>query len=133
VIARRRIAALDSGALIALSRGDRSAIALLKALRQEQTLLIIPAPVLAEVLRGNRADAAIHRILNCYSDEIVPTSAEAAKYAGELLGRAGASSTMTMDALIGATALEYKSTDLLTADEDDHRRLLGEKLDIIPV
>lgn len=133
MIARRRIAALDSGALIALSRADRSTIALLKALREERTLLIIPAPVLAEVLRGNRTDAAVHRILNCYSDEIVPTNAEAAKLAGALMGGAGASSTMTMDALIGATALEYNATDLVTADPRDHRCLLGERLDIIPV
>lgn len=129
---QRRIA-LDSGAIIALSRQHRATIALLKVLRQEQTPLIIPAPVLAEVLRANQNDAPVHHVLNRYSDDIVPTSAKAARHAGTLLGSAGAAATLTIDALICATALEHNATDLLTADLRDYRRLLQGRLAVIPL
>ena len=129
----RRVAALDSGAVVALSKGRRDAVVLLKALQQERTPIIIPAPVLAEVLRGGRGDAAVHRVLSMYSDDIVPTNAASARYAGELLGAAKAGSTLTVDALIAATAAHHGATDLLTGDATDYGRLAGDVLDIIPL
>lgn len=130
---RQRIAALDSGAVIALANNDRPAMTLLKALAQERALLIVPAPVLAEVLRGGRADAAVHRILKKYADSLVPTSAAAATKAGQILGEAKAPPTMTVDALIGATALERGATDLLTGDPDAHNKLWHGQLAVIPL
>lgn len=119
--------------MIALARADRSAVALLKALRGEETRIVIPAPVLAEVLRGGSKDAAVHRILAAYANEVVPTSAHAARLAGELLGAAQAGAEMTVGALIGATAATYGATDLLTADARDYGRLMQGRLDVIPL
>lgn len=127
-----RIVALDSGAVIALANNDRTTMTVLKEILAERTLVIIPAPVLAEVLRGRSGDAAVHRILNKWAHDLVPTSADAATRAGKILGHAGAPPTLTIDALIDATALEHGAADLLTSDPDDHRQLAGTLLNILP-
>lgn len=62
VVGRQRIVALDSGALIALSREDVTAAALVAQLRRLGATMVVPAPVLAEVLRGTNRDAPVHRI-----------------------------------------------------------------------
>lgn len=119
--------------MIALARADRRAIALLKALRAEYTRIVIPAPVLAEVLRGGSKDAAVHRILETYATGVASTNARAARLAGELLGAAQSDAEMTVDALIGATAATCGATEVLTADARDYERLMQGRLDVIPL
>jgi len=116
--------ALDTGAVIALSRGDQRARALLRAAANDDVVTIVPAPVLAEALRGGPRDAAVHRVLNGrpYAIEIVAVDGDAAQAAGELLGRTRLKDA-TVDALIVATAIRAGASTILTTDITDVRRL----------
>src|SRR5579862_373143 len=75
------VLALDSGAVIALASSTRDGLALFKALVGSNLEVLVPAPVLAEVLRGRGGDAAVHRVLNSIAVP-VPTSPKAARRAG---------------------------------------------------
>jgi predicted nucleic acid-binding protein len=123
--------ALDSGALIALSRGDQIARSRLRAWVTAGAYVIVPAPVLAETLRGKAQDAAVNRVVNATGMEPVPVSPEAGRLAGAMLGEAGARPSATIDALIAACAIEHGATDILTADDDLRR--LAPQLNVIPL
>lgn len=111
---------LDSGAVIALSRGDQRARAFLARALELRTPVEIPVVVVAETLRGNRRDAPVHRILKAIGS--VPEAGERhGRTAGRLLGESG--STATLDALVVAQAVEAGGAQVLTGDEDDLRRL----------
>jgi predicted nucleic acid-binding protein len=119
VPARRLI--LDSGAVIAWSRGDVRARALLTRALELALDVRIPVAVLAETLRGGPRDAPIHRVRN--SVDVFPTEEATARLAGALLGRTGG--TNTVDALVAAEAV-IAAADLLTSDADDLRALLAD-------
>lgn len=122
--------AFDSGAIIALSRDDARAYAILTALRKSEADIIVPAPVLAEVLRGTPRDAAVHRILKSF-DADKPTSADAARTAGIFLGRSSSNAERTVDALIIATAVEHGATSIVTRDGKDFRALAPPQLTVL--
>jgi predicted nucleic acid-binding protein len=113
--------ALDSAAIIALSRGDRVARSRLRAWVAGGAYVIVPTPVLAETLRGRAQDAAVNHVLKAAALETVPVSPEAGRLAGAMLGAAGANPRATVDALIAACAIEHGATDILTADDDMQR------------
>ena len=71
------VVALDSGVLILAAKGDADARAFLVRFRQADAMLIIPAPVLAEVLRDSKRDAALHRLIGDV-EKIAPTDASSA-------------------------------------------------------
>ena len=127
--AKRRVA-FDSGMVIALSRKSASAFALLDELARI-AFFIIPAPVLAEVLRGKPSDSAIHWVLNKYADDVVPTNGSAARAAGRALGSTKA--RLIVDALIGATALEHGAKVIVTGDSRDYHALFGLQLKTIEI
>jgi hypothetical protein len=83
--------------------------------------VVIPTPVLAQVHRGGRDRAGVDRVVNAV-DALLPTSAEVARRAGELL----ASSRMTdaVDAIVAAEALAARPSLILTSDPDDLGRLI---------
>ncbi len=107
---------LDSGAVIALSRGERRVRAFLARALEMQTLVEVPVAVVAETLRGGPRDAPVHRVLNSI-DAVPPTTEAIGRTAGELLGRARSSATV--DALIVAQAVAAGGAQLLTGDPDD--------------
>ena len=78
--------ALDSGALIALARGDANARALLRRWVSEGSMVLIRVPVLAETLRGGPKDAPLERVLNHDAVQFVSVSQSAAREAGHMLG-----------------------------------------------
>ena len=119
VPARRLI--LDSGAVIAWSRGDVRARAMLTRALELALDIRIPIAVLAETLRGGPRDAPIHRVRNAV--DVFPTGESTARLAGALLGRTGG--TNTVDALVAAEAVTA-AADVLTSDADDLRTLLVE-------
>jgi predicted nucleic acid-binding protein len=119
VPARRLI--LDSGAVIAWSRGDVRARALLTRALELALDVRIPIAVLAETLRGGPNDAPVHRVRN--SVDVFPTEEPTARLAGALLGRTGG--TNTVDALVAAEAV-IVAADVLTSDADDLRSLLAD-------
>jgi predicted nucleic acid-binding protein len=111
---------LDSGAVIALSRGGRRARAFLARALELRAPVEIPVVVLAETLRGGPRDAPVHRVLKAIGS--VPEAHEQhGRTAGRLLGESG--STATVDALVVAQAVEAGGAQVLTGDEDDLRRL----------
>ncbi len=107
---------LDSGALLALARGDRRARAVLEIALDERLLVQVPTPVLAQVHRGDRDHARSDRVLHAV-DEFVPTTERVARSAGELLGRAGLADAI--DAIVAAEALGGTPAAVLTSDPDD--------------
>jgi predicted nucleic acid-binding protein len=126
-----RVLALDSGAIIALARGDAYAAALVQEIREDGGSVAVPAPVLAEVLRGGRSDAAVHRVLNAIDYELT-TTPRAARAAGAAIGRVRGAPSLTLDALIVETAVEHGTDGIMTQDLRDMRALAAGRLVILP-
>jgi predicted nucleic acid-binding protein len=111
---------LDSGAVIALARGDQRARAFLARALELGAPVEIPVVVLAETVRGGPRDAPINRVLKAVGSP--PDTREVhARTAGRLLGVARSSETM--DALVVAHAVEGGGAHILTGDRDDLERL----------
>ena len=121
---------LDSGAVIAWSRGDEHARALPTRALELALDVRIPIAVLAETLRGGPRDAPIHRVRNAV--DVFPTEEPTARLAGALLGLTGG--TNTVDALVAAEAVTA-AADVLTSDADDLRTLLADhpRVTVIPL
>jgi predicted nucleic acid-binding protein len=121
---------LDSGAVIAWSRGDVRARALLTRALELGVDVRIPVAVLAETLRGSARDAPIHRVRNAV--DVFPTDERTGRLAGTLLGRTGRSNAV--DALVAAEAVTV-AADVLTTDADDLRALLVDqrRVTVIPL
>jgi predicted nucleic acid-binding protein len=111
---------LDSGAVIALARGDQRARSFLARALEVGALVEIPVVVLAETLRGGQRDAPVNRVLKAVGP--VPEAREVhGRRAGQLLGTARSASTV--DALVVAHAVEAGGAHVLTGDPDDLGRL----------
>ena len=111
---------LDSGAVIALTRGDPRARAFLTRALELGAAVEIPVAVLAETVRGGPRDAPINRLLKAIGT--VPVAHERhGRIAGQLLGAAHSSSTV--DALVVAQAVEAEGAQILTGDREDLERL----------
>jgi predicted nucleic acid-binding protein len=111
---------LDSGAVIALARGDARARAFLLQAVELGVPIEVPVVVIAETVRGGPRDAAVNRALN----EIgaIPDARELhGRIAGALLG--AARSTETGDALVVAQAVAAGRARILTGDREDIQRL----------
>jgi hypothetical protein len=110
---------LDSGALIALERNDRTIWAALKIAATASRDVIVPSAALAQVWRGKPSQAQLNRALNYC---VIASFDEVARDVGLLCGR-----TRTVDicdahvAIIAATLGEV----LYTSDPVDMRRLLA--------
>lgn len=115
---------LDSGAIIALSRGDLRARAALAAAREASATVSIPSVVLAETVRGTARDSPVNRIIKAVGHV---TSADEAvgRSAGVLLGAARLD--VTVDALIVAGALREGGGVILTADPSDFEALAADQ------
>lgn len=111
---------LDSGAIIALTRGSRRARGILQRAVDVGAEVEIPAVVLAETLRGGPRDAPVHRLLATIA-RVVDTRAVHGRTAGRLLG--AARSSETLDALVVAHAIEAGGGQVLTSDPTDLGRL----------
>lgn len=120
---------LDSEAVNALARRRerpalaRRARAILAVAHEEQALVRVPAPVLAEVCRGGARDAPVDHLLADRGIVVAPLTASIARRAGALLARAKLSSAHAVDAFVVATAVELGSTIIATHDPDDMKRL----------
>lgn len=111
---------LDSGAVIALARGDQRARAFLARALELGAPVEIPVVVVAETVRGGPRDATVHRVLKAIGS--VPEAREAhGRIAGRLLGEARSSGTV--DALVVAQAVEAGGAQILTGDREDLERL----------
>jgi predicted nucleic acid-binding protein len=117
---------LDSGAIIAWSRGDVRVRATVHRAVEFGLDLRVPVIVLAETLRGSVRDAPVNRVLK--SVDVLTTVEAVGRVAGRLLGRTGGENTA--DALVAAEAVEAGATTMLTTDPDDLSTLLADQPEI---
>lgn len=114
---------LDADGVTKAAANDRRVQAFLTVARKRDARVVVSTITLAEVLRGGRRDADIHRVLNRLSH--IPVTTVLARSAGELLGATGIPNA-TVDAVVAATALaEPGPVVLLTSDPGDLGRLTG--------
>lgn len=107
---------LDSGAVIALARGDQKARAFLARALEVMASVEVPVVVVAETLRGGPRDAPVHRVLKAVGT--IPDAREVhGRIAGRLLGETR--SAHTVDALVVAQAIEAGGAAILTGDRED--------------
>src|SRR4249920_2050102 len=111
---------LDTGALIALDRGDKRMIALLRrALAQGRTFRV-PAGVVGQAWRDGRFQVTLARFLRSKEVEIVPLDEHLARSCGELC--AAANVPDVIDASVVILARERRDP-IVTSDPNDLRRL----------
>lgn len=110
---------LDSGAVIALSRGDARARAFLHRAVTMGAEVSIPAVVIAETVRGKARDATVNRVIGAV-DSVVPLDEPIGRAAGALLGASGMN--QAIDAAVVAIAAAGGG-HILTSDSDDLSRL----------
>jgi len=107
---------LDSGAVIALARGEERARAFLQRAVELDAWVEVPVVVLAETTRGTNRDAAVNRVVEAVG--AVPDLPETVgRRAGVLLGRAPGQGVA--DALVVAHAVEAGGGIILTSDPGD--------------
>jgi predicted nucleic acid-binding protein len=120
---------LDSEAVNALAHATERAVlaersrAILQVAHERRALVRVPAPVLAEVCRGPRFDAAIDRLLKDRGIAVCALTQSIAQRAGGLLAKAKLTSAHAVDAFVVATALEFDGAVIATGDPGDIRRL----------
>ena len=120
---------LDSEALNALAHpGERGVLAartraILQLARDHSAIVRVPSPVLAEVCRTPRLDAAVSRVLGMRGIVVANLTEQIGRRAGHLLARAKMSSTHAVDAFVVATALDYPESLIATGDVADIERL----------
>jgi hypothetical protein len=111
---------LDTGALIALGRGDKRMIALLDRALAQGRAFRVPAGVVAQAWRNGRVQVTLARFLRSAEVEIVPLDEQLARSCGELRGVASASDVI--DASVVIVARERQGL-IVTSDPGDLRRL----------
>ena len=104
---------LDAGAFLAVERGDRRVMALLKRERLEGRTPRSHGGVVGQIWRGGARQAQIARLLHAV--EVSPRDMEFGRGAGELLGRARRNDVV--DAAVVLLAVD--GDQLLTSDPDD--------------
>ena len=111
---------LDTGALIALDRGDKRMIALLQRAVAQGRGFRVPAGVVGQAWRDGRVQATLARFLRSEEVEIVPLDDQLARACGELCG---ASTTAdVIDASVVILARERRGP-VVTSDPEDLRHL----------
>ena len=109
---------LDAGAFVAVERGDRDVVALVKRERLAGRSPVTSGGVVAQVWRGGRGrQAPLARLLA--GVEVVPIDDSLGRRAGMLLARTGLSDAI--DATVVCLAAD--GDDILTSDAGDLRTL----------
>lgn len=111
---------MDSGALIALDRGDKRMIALLDRALTQGRAFRVPAGVVGQAWRDGRVQVALARFLRSEEVEIVPLDDQLARSCGELC--AATNSPDVIDASVVILARERRDP-IVTSDPNDLRRL----------
>lgn len=126
---------LDSEALSAIAHGpdarrDRVR-ALVAEMRQRDLPVGTVAAVLAEVVRGRRADAAVFAGLRRDRVQVYPVDTRVGVRAGQLLGAARAGSELAVDAFVVAVADLAEGAVIATGDPSDFRRLSAHATSVV--
>ena len=118
---------LDSEALSAIAKGpaarrDRVRALILEMRRRELPVGTVAA-ILAEVVRGRPADAAVFSGLRRERVQVYPVDTRVGVRAGQLLGAARSGSVLAIDAFVVAVADLAGGGVVATVDTDDLERL----------
>ncbi|MFN7920787.1 MAG: hypothetical protein U0Q16_11855 [Bryobacteraceae bacterium] len=111
---------LDTGALIALDRGDKRLIALLRLALDNGCVFRVPSGVVGQAWRDGRVQATLARFLRSDEVEVVPLDVELARSCGELCGATGTSDVIDASVVILA---RQRRDPIVTSDPHDLRRL----------
>jgi hypothetical protein len=112
---------LDTGALIALERGEQRVTALLdRTLETPDAIIHIPAAVVAQAFRDGRRQVRLTRLLKRHGTTIVPLDAAIAYAIGALLGACAGQDVV--DASVVLCARLHRQ-GVATSDPEDLRRL----------
>lgn len=119
---------LDSETVNALAYAKERAVAersraILQVAHERRALVRVPAPVLADVCRGPRFDAAIERLLKDRGIGVCALTQSIAQRAGGLLAKVELTSEHAVDAFVVATALDVDGAVIATGDPGGMRRL----------
>lgn len=112
---------VDAGALIAIERGDRDVIALVKRERLREASIRSHGGIVGQVWRGGR-DGQVRIARFLAGADIAPLDDLLGRRAGVLLGRAGASDVV--DAAL--VVLADDGDEILTSDPADIARLAAD-------
>ena len=112
--------ALDTGALIALDRGDKRMIALLQRALVKGRVFHVPAGVVGQAWRDGRVQVTLARFLRSEEVEIIPLDEQLARACGELC--AVTETSDIIDASVVILARERRDA-IVTSDPDDLRKL----------
>ena len=110
----------DTGALIAVERGDRAIAVLLAEARRTAAPITVPAGCVAQAWRSPARQARMAALLRQRHVEVVALDDEDARRVGVLLAATG--TTDVIDAHVALCAHRTRRT-VLTSDPDDIRRL----------
>jgi hypothetical protein len=108
---------VDAGGLVAVERRSATMQALVAEAALAQILLVIPAPVLAQVWRGGARQVLLARFLNLPFVEVDLLTRTSWQAAGVLCGAMGTSDVV--DAAVIICARERGSRVVVTSDPDD--------------
>ena len=107
---------LDSGALIAIERGDRVILTLLREALTVGASLALPSTVLAQVFREPARQARLSRFLSAGDHESVPFDDVVARAVGRLLAARGTSDVVDAEVVLCARVRDHA---VVTSDPDD--------------
>ena len=117
---------LDTGALIAVDRGDRQVLSMLKRAFRDGVAVRVPAGVIGQAWRSPDRQVLLARTLKRCNE--VPLDGATARTAGQLCGQTGSSDVIDATVAIVASETGHQEGDvmLLTSDSPDMRILLDE-------
>lgn len=112
---------LDTGALIALERGDEVVDVLIQRVGEMPDAIVhIPAGVAAQSIRDGRRQVRLSRLFKHPQTRVVALDARTAFVVGLLLGRRGCSDVVDASVVVCA---RIHQQGVVTSDPDDLRRL----------
>lgn len=120
---------LDSGALVAFERNDRTVVAIVARAVERRVPLAIPAGVVGQVWRDGRRQARLARLLGSSAVEIEALDDMRARAAGQLCGASKTSDVVDASVVLCAKA---RGHSVMTSDASDMRRL-APSIRVVPV
>lgn len=107
---------LDAGALIALERGDRRMIALLREMAARDATFVVPAGALGQAWRDGKTQVVLARFVRTRSVEVVNLDEALAKACGELCAAARTKDVIDASVVLIARS---RSSSVISSDPDD--------------
>jgi predicted nucleic acid-binding protein len=128
---------LDSEAISAVAHGPAArrdrVRALIATMHAREKPIATVAAVLAEVVRGRRADAGVFAGLRRERVEVHPVDTRAGVRAGQLLGSVEAGSELAVDAFVVAVADLEGGAVIASVDVSDMQRLAAYAAKVVVV